>query len=1031
MPDKKVLSSVCHVIGVIAEKDYPDKWPELIQTLLGFAQTLQKKDLCEGAWRCLDLLADALSVNEFLVPLVGIVHQVLGAYNQGPTQEMLSSAISICRSIIKGCSTVKDKKQKDTKEFKDFLNFVISVSFTFISSSSPTDENYLLRVEVVRLCNTIAIFKPKFASQNMDFLKIIGLLSHALTEQLSKYKQLYIFSETAVEPTGLESLYSYIQSILDFFASLMDKDAMHSLMVKCYTMFPVLIEYAQMTNFSMKRWLANADNYFDDEEMIISSARSSVIELVDKMMESIGDEEVDMGASSSSSPSNAISAASTQESTSMTVSDLLLLACEAKVTESKQLRTATPAHPLWWTLHEAALRVSEIVVMHKMGESSDAFGGEFNMSDPEDIAAAQMLYGMGAIVQMPEAGKQSSSSFNPIRYLQVFIDFSPDIIHPVNGVPFLCAQMIKCMSKISSLIDDANNESLITLCLNFLKNNTTHSSQSISTPQSSIAPPSSSSSSPEIPPLVRITAAKSLTVLCRNVKKELISRRVMEILGVLTAMDADMFSNEEVSGVIDAFYMLMNMGKEQIGPAVPHLIAYLLKMLDDFPECIDVTDEVPQCLHILVSVPIEGGPMTVQQHLWPLLLTRLRTAIAELSAPDAASKPQSTVETLFNCFSNTLCTDSQAGTLAPGTFSPEQFQLLFNELMNVPTTLRMNGSAILAASETLSRMLRLVPQILVGDSLNKALAFFTFLLNGSPSPEAAINLGLIARSLVEFAGQELIKQGLMGNLVFSLITRFMNDQIPPSTSENLLLFFCFFIRKCPGQLEALLTTFTETPGEAIDAKLRFNGFLSRMCEVEETVRGDYNIKVTIEAMMCLVRGGNPFVIAAVVKGDPIDDGRIMTRSRSAHAQIQYSQIPFLSKLTKIVVKLWNEEKESLESNITAKKGDRTGEVMIGEEGIDDEDEEFYDEMDDDEQDIEEMMAALRGKADLMMSTGRSQGEINAELQNDPINQANTMQLMCSYLKELEAKLAQFQQTLSSILLPGEVKIATEMKKATA
>ena len=116
--DRLVKTAVSFVVGKIAAVDYPDRWPDLLDTLLAVIRAGTDVQL-HGALRVLgDLVDDGLSETQFFAAARGIVEVLYQVAVSGDRKPLLRAlAVSVFRSSFDLMDMVKDEHLKEVKAF--------------------------------------------------------------------------------------------------------------------------------------------------------------------------------------------------------------------------------------------------------------------------------------------------------------------------------------------------------------------------------------------------------------------------------------------------------------------------------------------------------------------------------------------------------------------------------------------------------------------------------------------------------------------------------------------------------------------------------------------------------------------------------------------------------------------------------------------------------------------------------------------------------------------------------------------------
>ncbi|KAL1888827.1 hypothetical protein Sste5346_009305 [Sporothrix stenoceras] len=116
--DRRVQAAVSFVVGKIAGVDYPDRWPDLLDSLLNVIRSGTDSQL-HGALRVLgDLVDDGLTDTQFFAAARGIVEVLYQVAVSGDHKPLLRAlAVSVFRSSFDLMDMVKDEHLKEVKAF--------------------------------------------------------------------------------------------------------------------------------------------------------------------------------------------------------------------------------------------------------------------------------------------------------------------------------------------------------------------------------------------------------------------------------------------------------------------------------------------------------------------------------------------------------------------------------------------------------------------------------------------------------------------------------------------------------------------------------------------------------------------------------------------------------------------------------------------------------------------------------------------------------------------------------------------------
>ncbi|KAF6817538.1 Importin subunit beta-5 [Colletotrichum plurivorum] len=142
---RRVKIAASYAIGKIASADFPERWPQLLPTVLGVIPTSTDVQL-HGALRVLgDIIEESLSEDQFFTMARDIVKAVTGvALNEGRKPNLRALAISVFRSCFDLMDIVKEDHKKEVRAFaedalKDWYPFIDQVLKTRLPDAGPNE----------------------------------------------------------------------------------------------------------------------------------------------------------------------------------------------------------------------------------------------------------------------------------------------------------------------------------------------------------------------------------------------------------------------------------------------------------------------------------------------------------------------------------------------------------------------------------------------------------------------------------------------------------------------------------------------------------------------------------------------------------------------------------------------------------------------------------------------------------------------------------------------------------------------------
>ncbi|KAF6804429.1 Importin subunit beta-5 [Colletotrichum musicola] len=142
---RRVKIAASYAIGKIASADFPERWPQLLPTVLGVIPTSTDVQL-HGALRVLgDIIEESLSEDQFFTMARDIVKAVTSvALNEGRKPNLRALAISVFRSCFDLMDIVKEDHKKEVRAFaedalKDWYPFIDQVLKTRLPDAGPNE----------------------------------------------------------------------------------------------------------------------------------------------------------------------------------------------------------------------------------------------------------------------------------------------------------------------------------------------------------------------------------------------------------------------------------------------------------------------------------------------------------------------------------------------------------------------------------------------------------------------------------------------------------------------------------------------------------------------------------------------------------------------------------------------------------------------------------------------------------------------------------------------------------------------------
>ena len=183
--------------------------------------------------------------------------------------------------------------------------------------------------------------------------------------------------------------------------------------------------------------------------------------------------------------------------------------------------------------------------------------------------------------------------------------------------------------------------------------------------------------------------------------------------------------------------------------------------------------------------------------------------------------------------------------------------------------------------------------------LHYAVKVIEHLLDPKISEFSAAFVGRLIIMLVRKLGAIL---GELLRVILRAVVSKLNVSYTPNVMQSLILVFAYLIQ---SQLEFVLEFLFSLPSS--DGKSALNQVMSDWVQLQGTIFGSYDTKMSIVALSKVlsygVRTQDPKLEVIVVRGDEIfqQGGGVQTRSKTKTTPKQYTEVPLLAKIFKVLV----------------------------------------------------------------------------------------------------------------------------------
>ncbi|KAF8522163.1 ARM repeat-containing protein [Hysterangium stoloniferum] len=294
-PSSKVRSAAANVLSLIANCDWPDSYPDLLNNLLVLLSS-SSPDAVHGAMQVFTEFAKDDLTEDQILPvlrqLLPVLMNILGD-SQHHTAITRARAISVFRQCLSALYMVKDAHPQAVKEaldavlpqwveaFKALLNQDLAAELSNENDWDPL----LVRVQAFKTLDTIqTIFNRAVKNHVGDFLTLS--LRH-LQGLLPVFEQ-YCLESTAAPPTSAEdeevSLPRLACSIVDFISNIARGSAARLWFNASHLeqLTGVIFRWIQMTSEDEESWASNANAFVahEDDENLEYSLRVAGLDLL-------------------------------------------------------------------------------------------------------------------------------------------------------------------------------------------------------------------------------------------------------------------------------------------------------------------------------------------------------------------------------------------------------------------------------------------------------------------------------------------------------------------------------------------------------------------------------------------------------------------------------------------------------------------------------------------------------------------------------------------------------------------------------
>ncbi|KZT73366.1 ARM repeat-containing protein [Daedalea quercina L-15889] len=297
-PQSKIRSLSAQIITTIANADWPDEWPDLLDALIALLSSNSPQSV-HGAMQVMAEFIKADLTEDQILPilrqLLPILLSILGAPEQHSVLTR-ARAVGVFRTCVETLFMVKQEHPQAVKEaaqsilpaWLDAFKFLLNLNPNQDVDGRPNWDGIALRIQIFKALDTIQVpFHRLLTPVLPDFLS--AALTH-LTTLYPVYLHHYVLAETAVPPpseatdsesTELTQLYC---AICDFVAG----SARHARGREFWTedsmgkVVLALVQWVQITKDDEDEWINNANAFVaqEAEEAMSFSVRIAGMDLL-------------------------------------------------------------------------------------------------------------------------------------------------------------------------------------------------------------------------------------------------------------------------------------------------------------------------------------------------------------------------------------------------------------------------------------------------------------------------------------------------------------------------------------------------------------------------------------------------------------------------------------------------------------------------------------------------------------------------------------------------------------------------------
>ncbi|KAG7100000.1 hypothetical protein E1B28_001788 [Marasmius oreades] len=299
-PSSQIRSSCAHTLSSIANCDWPDEYPDLLDSLINLI-SCNSPNSVHGAMQVFtEFINNDLTEDQILPVLRNLLPVLLNILGSAKTQTPLtrSRSIAVFRQCVISLFMVKDQHPQVVKEAIASVLPVWLEAFKVLLNIDPKQdltedtkwEGLAVRIQLFKVLDTIHTSFPRVIVPYLNEL-LNPSLNHLVT-LYSIYDQYYLAAtETAPlssedEPVSLPQL---VTSAMDFVASVARGGRAREWFNgdRAAAMISAVFNYIQMTDEDEETWGSNANAFVaqEDDDLVNYSVRVAGLDLLTALMD--------------------------------------------------------------------------------------------------------------------------------------------------------------------------------------------------------------------------------------------------------------------------------------------------------------------------------------------------------------------------------------------------------------------------------------------------------------------------------------------------------------------------------------------------------------------------------------------------------------------------------------------------------------------------------------------------------------------------------------------------------------------------